>query len=87
MTPEIRKPTHEERLNARDWPIWEKEAGEFPWEYSQQETCLILEGAATVTNETGQTFGFGAGDWVIFPQGMQCTWTVTQPIRKHYRFG
>lgn len=87
MKPEIRKPTEEEKQKAASWPIWTKEASEFPWEYDEKETCLILEGDVTVTNEQGQPFRFGAGDWVEFPQGMKCTWKIAWDVRKHYRFG
>ena len=26
-------------LGVRSWPIWEKEAPEFPWFYDEEETC------------------------------------------------
>jgi len=87
MKPEIRKPTDQERREASTWPTWTKEVSEFPWEYDEKETCLILEGDVTVVNETGETFRFGAGDWVVFPKGMKCTWQVTKNVRKHYHFG
>jgi len=87
MKPTIRKPTEKEKKECSRWPIWEKEISEFHWEYDEKETCLILDGGATVTNETGEKFTFGAGDLVIFPQGMKCTWKITKDIRKHYRFG
>ena len=87
MEPEIRKPTEDEQNEARMWPTWTKEVSEFPWEYDEKETCLILEGDVTVTNETGEKFSLGPGDWVVFPQGMKCTWKVNRPIRKHYNFG
>jgi len=87
MKPEIRKPSEQEKQRAKSWPTWSKEAGEFPWEYDEPETCLILEGQATVTNEEGQQFTFGPGDWVVFPEGMKCTWKITRDIRKHYNFG
>ena len=87
MKPEIRKPTKEEKQRATSWPIWEKEASEFLWEYDEKETCHVLDGQVTVTNEEGETFSFAAGDWVVFPQGMNCTWKITQDVRKHYKFG
>ena len=87
MNPEIRKPTDEEQREAASWPVWSKEASEFPWAYDEPETCLIVEGDVTVTNEDGQAFHFAAGDWVVFPKGMTCTWKVNQDVRKHYRFG
>lgn len=87
MKPTIKKPTKEEKQKAESWPIWEKEASEFPWEYSDKETCLILEGDVDVTNEEGEKFHFEAGDYVQFPQGMKCTWKINKAVRKHYNFG
>ena len=87
MKPEIRKPTKQETKQAQSWPIWEKEASEFPWSYDEKETCLILEGQVSVTNEDGETFDFSAGDWIVFPQGMSCRWHVKKDVRKHYHFG
>jgi len=86
MKPIIRKPSEAEKKEAASWPVWEKEVSEFPWQYSQQETCLILEGDATVTNEENENFSFGTGDYVIFPKGMKCKWKINRDIRKHYNF-
>jgi uncharacterized cupin superfamily protein len=85
MEPVIRKPTPQEKEEAHSWPIWEKEISEFPWEYDTKETFLVIEGDVTVTNEQGKTFHFKAGDYVIFPQGMKCTWKIHKVIRKHYK--
>ncbi len=30
-------------------PIWEKEPSKFDYEYDSEETCLIIDGEATVT--------------------------------------
>ena len=87
MKPTIRKPTDAETTEAQVWPIWQKEASSFPWQYDQQETCLILEGEITITNEASETFDVTAGDYVIFPQGMHCTWTIHKDVKKHYKFG
>lgn len=64
-----------------------KEASEFPWEYDQQETCLIIAGEVTVTNGQGERFDFGAGDWVVFPKGLTCRWKIKKHVQKHYHFG
>jgi len=87
MQIQVKKPTEEETKEMETQGIWEKEVSEFPWEYSDKETCLILEGKAEVTTEDGEQVTFEKGDLVVFPQGLKCTWKITEPIRKHYKFG
>ncbi|OHB69233.1 MAG: cupin [Planctomycetes bacterium RBG_13_63_9] len=86
MPIEVRKPTPEEEAQMKACPTWQKETSEFPWYYDEPETCLVLEGEVTVES-ADQTVTFGAGDYVVFPRGLECTWKVTKPIRKHYKFG
>lgn len=87
MKPIIKKPSEDEKQEAGSWPIWEKEVSEFPWEYDTNEICLILEGKITVTNEEGEEFHIGQGDYVVFPKGMKCTWKINENVRKHYKLG
>lgn len=76
-----------EKLGCRSWPVWTCGVSTFEWEYDQQETCLILQGQVTVTSRDGaQSASFGPGDLVIFPKGLECTWKVAAPVRKHYKF-
>jgi uncharacterized cupin superfamily protein len=86
LKPIIKKPSKEEKEKATKWPIWEKEESSFPWQYDETETCLILEGKASVKCPDG-TVEFGSGDYVIFPRGLNCTWTIKEKIKKHYNFG
>lgn len=86
MQIEVRKPTEEEIKTAEGWPTWSKEISEFPWKYDETETCYILKGRATVTASDGQAASFGPGNWVIFPQGLECTWKIDDPIEKKYNF-
>ena len=74
-------------LGVSEWPIWTKEASEFPWSYSDRETCYLLEGEVEVTPEGGETVRFGKGDLVTFPEGMSCTWKILKGVKKHYKFG
>ena len=76
-----------EYLDIQSWPIETCNPSTFPWEYSEKETCLILEGNLTVTPDGGEPVRFGVGDLVIFPEGMSCTWEVHKAVKKHYRFG
>jgi uncharacterized protein len=87
MTIEVRKPTEEEKKAAEGWPTWSKEISEFPWSYSEKETCLILRGAAEVEGKNGEKANFSAGDWVVFPQGLECVWRVKDSIEKKYKSG
>jgi uncharacterized cupin superfamily protein len=75
------------QLKVKTWPIWTKEASQFPWTYDEAETCYLLEGEVVVTPDGGAPVSFGAGDLVTFPSGMSCTWNIRKAVRKHYRFG
>ena len=74
-------------LGVTEWPIWAKEASEFPWSYDEQETCYFLEGDVEVTPDGGAAVQMGKGDLVTLPQGMSCTWKIRKDVRKHYTFG
>ena len=76
-----------QELGVASWPIWTKEASEFPWTYDEQEVCYFLEGEVTVICDGGETVSVGRGDLVTFPAGMSCTWKISKDVRKHYRFG
>ena len=76
-----------EALGVFSWPVWEKEASEFPWSYDEREICYLLEGDVVVTPEGGAPVRFGKGDLVTFPADMRCSWKILTAVRKHYRFG
>ena len=76
-----------EKEGITSWPIWEKENSRFNWSYDTIETCYILEGKAKVETEDGEIIEFGEGDMVVFPEGLNCVWEITSPIKKYYRMG
>ncbi len=85
----VRKPTETETKECKSWPIWTCGKSDFDWDYTQKETCLILEGKVTVKGRPGSGNGsasFGPGDLVIFPNGLKCTWHVSEAVKKHYNF-
>jgi len=69
----------------KTWPIWEKEESSFDWFYDSTEECLLLEGKVTVETDN-ESVTFEAGDFVTFPKGLSCKWTINQAVRKHYNF-
>ena len=87
MKIQITKPSDQE-IQTKDihsWPIWTCDISEFDWKYDQQESCLLLAGSVTVETDH-EVVSFGAGDFVVFPKGLQCRWKVSSPVRKHYQF-
>ena len=62
------------------WPIWTCDVSEFDWEYSERESCLLLEGEVEVSTSL-ETVKFGAGDFVVFPKKLKCHWKVIKPVR------
>jgi len=84
----VKRPSEQELddLGARDWPIWTCDVSTFDWHYDEPETCYVLEGRVKVRSP-GQEVDFGPGDLVVFPQGMDCVWEVSAPVKKHYKFG
>ncbi|KAG2572388.1 uncharacterized protein LOC120641128 [Panicum virgatum] len=75
-------------LGVRQWPKWGCEKSKFPWTYSAKETCYLLQGKVKVYPEGhGEDFvEIAAGDLVVFPKGMSCTWDVAEAVDKHYNF-
>jgi uncharacterized protein len=82
----VTKPTRAQLAEASKWPIWTCEVSTFDYHYDEMETCHVLEGQVTVL-AGDEKASFGPGDWVVFPQGMDCVWNVTAPVKKHYKFG
>ncbi|KAF0890263.1 hypothetical protein E2562_002677 [Oryza meyeriana var. granulata] len=78
-------------LGVRQWPKWGCEKSKFPWTYSAKETCYLLQGKVKVYPD-GAGGGeedfveIAAGDLVVFPKGMSCTWDVAEAVDKHYKF-
>lgn len=76
-----------DELGITLWPIWQKEISCFSWNYDERETCYIIEGEAVIKSKNGDIISIKAGDKVVFPQGLVCSWDIKAPIRKYYNFG
>ncbi len=85
ITVEQLSPRKQETLRIAEWPIWECPPSAFAWHYDQEESCYILEGEVTVQT-ADQEVQIGPGDYVTFPKGLDCRWTVHKAVRKHYLF-
>ena len=74
-----------EQEGVFDWPVWEHDEDKFEWFYDRTELCYILEGEAVVTTEF-EAYTIKAGDFVMFPKGLECVWDIQSAIKKHYTF-
>lgn len=83
----VREASEKEKAQLTALPIWSAQPSEFDWEYTQKETCLIIEGRVTLTDQQGkESISFGKGDVVIFPDALSCRWIITESVSKHYKF-
>ncbi len=78
---------HLKRQGVFSWPVWTKEASEFPWKYDDKETCYFLEGNIIVVPDGGKPVEIGKGDFVTFPAGLSCIWKIREAVKKHYKMG
>jgi len=87
MKMQVRRANESDIKEAENWGFWSKEPSEFPWEYDERESCLILEGHAEVSDNDGNKIVFRAGDLVTFEKGLQCRWHILETIKKKFLFG
>ncbi|XP_073288549.1 uncharacterized protein [Primulina huaijiensis] len=77
-------------LGIKSWPKWGCSPGKYQLKFDAQETCYLVRGRVKVypKNSTTdqETVEFGAGDLVIIPKGLSCTWDVSVAVDKHYTF-
>ncbi|KAL6516233.1 hypothetical protein OROGR_019538 [Orobanche gracilis] len=76
------------QLGIKSWPKWGCCPGKYQVKYEEGETCYIVRGKVKVypKNDETQTVEFGAGDLVIIPKGISCTWDVSVAVDKYYKF-
>ena len=49
----VKKPDDSQIQTCKTWPTWSCQPSTFDWDYTQTETCLILEGEVTVKDIDG----------------------------------
>lgn len=88
MPIEVKKLSKDElqKIGVFGWPVWTKEVSQFDWQYDEVERCYIIEGDVDIETGTG-TVHFGQGDYVVFPEGLNCVWKIKKAVKKHYKFG
>ena len=64
--------------------VWESTPGKWSVYYTEYEFCIILEGRAVLTDESGKEQTFKAGDAFVIPAGFKGTWETVEKVRKYY---
>ncbi|WP_205756155.1 cupin domain-containing protein [Labrenzia sp. 011] len=68
-----------------DWTFvdhWSCTSGKFRWQYFYDETILILEGEAFITDDNGVRYHAVPGATLSFPDGSAADWEVPSYVRK-----
>ena len=63
-----------------------QEAEELGLTFAKNAKTATIEKAVNQAKEDKLT-EIKKGDFVTFPKGMKCTWTIHEGIKKHYSFG
>lgn len=64
---------------------WSCPPSEFQWIYGSKETCYILEGKVKIIVKD-ESVEIVAGDLVVFPKGLSCTWDILVAVDKHFSY-
>jgi uncharacterized cupin superfamily protein len=62
--------------------VWDCTAGRFNWHYNKDETLVVIEGEAFISDQNGGERRIGPGDIVFFPAGTSAMWRVPNYIKK-----
>ncbi|KAK3415300.1 hypothetical protein EUGRSUZ_H00848 [Eucalyptus grandis] len=87
-------------LNIKCWPNLNLFlVGKYQLKFDAEETCYLVKGKVKVyprgsssspssasASSEDQFVEFGAGDLVIIPKGLSCTWDVSVAVDKYYKF-
>ncbi|EXB46039.1 hypothetical protein L484_015900 [Morus notabilis] len=74
-------------LKIKCWPKWGCSPGKYQLKFDAEETCYLLKGKVKAYPKGSSEFvEFGAGDLVIIPKGISCTWDVSLAVDKYYKF-
>ena len=71
--------------NTGSWSVWECAPSIFDWHYDSVEKAYVYEGKVKVKTEQEEV-EIKAGDFVTFPEDLDCTWEIQEKIRKVYKF-
>ena len=63
---------------------WSATRGKWRVRYTENELCVMTAGRVIIESESGERFGFRAGDAFVVPAGFIGTWEVIEDCAKIY---
>ncbi|CAM8976691.1 unnamed protein product [Rhodiola kirilowii] len=83
-------------LGIKSWPKWGCSPGTYQLKFDAEETCYLVKGrvrayvkrssSSSSASPGSEYVEFGAGDLVVIPKGISCTWDVSVAVDKYYKF-
>lgn len=64
--------------------IWACTPGRFRWNWSYDETVVVVSGRATVALSDGRTVELVPGSLAHFERGLESVWTIHETLRKGF---
>ena len=64
--------------------IWASTPGRFRWNWTYDETVVVVEGRATVTTADGRSLELVPGSLAYFERGTESIWTIHEPFKKGF---
>ncbi|XP_020570629.1 uncharacterized protein LOC110017841 [Phalaenopsis equestris] len=80
-------PSRLSELRTKSWPKWGCPPGKYYLKFDAEEICYFLKGKVRADIKgISEGVEFGAGDLVVIPKGLSCTWEVLVAVDKYYKF-
>jgi uncharacterized cupin superfamily protein len=64
--------------------FWSSEPGKSLVRYQKDEVCVLLTGVVRLTDESGHSETYRAGETFLIPNGFKGTWETVEPARKFF---
>ncbi len=64
--------------------FWTHEPADLPYEFTADETIMVLEGEVTVDIDGGDSVTLRVGDVASFAKGQTSTWRISRPFKKFF---
>ncbi len=64
--------------------IWRSKPNRLEVSYTKDEFCFLIEGEVHLTDDSGITEIYRAGDGFVVPAGFKGVWDMPVPVAKYY---